>query len=88
MKMNAYSIWDKKVNAGNVPFFQINHAACIRTLSAMVNNGVNKDNGMTIATNPEDFVLFQVGTWDDQDMDYTATHPPLKVLELVELIEE
>lgn len=61
MNINVYSIFDTKAKVYQKPFFLMNDDVCIRAVKQAVND-VNTE----IHHNPEDFIVFQVGMFDDQ----------------------
>lgn len=61
MKMNVYSIYDRKALSYGMPFFQATDGAAARSLSDLAN-----DVNTMIGRHPTDFVLFNIGTYDDQ----------------------
>lgn len=60
MNLNAYVIYDRKAHVYHAPFFAISHGAAIRSFSDLAN-----DRNTTIGRHPLDYVLFQVGGFDD-----------------------
>lgn len=60
MKLNAYSLNDKKSRTFAAPFFFHNDAQAIRALVATA-----RDEITTIAKFPEDFDLYRIGSFDD-----------------------
>lgn len=61
MKLNLYSIFDKKARTYNTPFYLLNDEIAKRTALDLV-----KDHTTTIAKHPQDFILFRIGEFDDQ----------------------
>jgi len=55
-----YSILDKKTGSYSTPFFQQNDATATRMFADEING-----TDTLLAKHPEDFVLFNVGTWLD-----------------------
>jgi hypothetical protein len=62
MKINIYSIYDTEAKAYNTPFFMHNHALALRAFS----DQVNSDNENQIANHPEQFILYHIGTYNDE----------------------
>ena len=56
----VYSVYDSKVEAYLQPFFFPAKGAAIRAFSEIAN-----DKSSSIGKNPEDFTLFELGSWDD-----------------------
>lgn len=61
MKTNAYSIYDRKTLTYHLPFFQTTDGAAVRAFVDLCND---KDTGP--GRHPVDYVLFRIGTYDDQ----------------------
>lgn len=62
MKMNAYSIYDTKVEQWGLPFFSHHHAVAARIVTEAVNDGNTQ-----LSKYPNDYILFCIGTYDDHD---------------------
>ncbi|WNK13454.1 MAG: nonstructural protein [Microvirus sp.] len=63
MKLNAYSIYDRKAQIYHPPYFahiEDDHAPAIKILTDVVS-----DANTSIGRHPDDFVLFHVGSYDD-----------------------
>lgn len=60
MIMRIFAVKDKKMEAFLQPFFSINMATALRSLSEVV-----KDANHTFAKHSEDYVLYELGTFDD-----------------------
>jgi len=69
MFLNAYSIYDVKAGIFSQPYFSVNNAAAVRAFAQVAN-----DPGNQIAVNPEDYVLYKVGTFNDQTGDLNQEH--------------
>ena len=78
MKMKAYSVYDKKALVWTQPFFQLNDQVAQRVIS----NATNSE-GHNFNLNPEDYELYFVGEWNDEDGIFTSTHT--KILDLITL---
>lgn len=61
MLLNAYSIYDRKALQYHPPFYASTDGAAARSLSDLV-----QDPNTTIGRHPSDYVLYAVGTYDDQ----------------------
>lgn len=62
MKLNIFSIYDEKAQAYNTPFFQSHVGQAIRGFQDLC-----KDSQSTLFGHPEDFSLYHVGEFDDND---------------------
>lgn len=60
MILSAYALLDEKAQAFSVPWFVASEGLALRALSDLV-----ADNNTTVGRHPRDFVLYQVGTFDD-----------------------
>ena len=60
MNHELYSVYDTKSELYTLPFFVNNKAMAIRYFSNWVN-----DRTHTFGLNPEDYILFHLGTYDD-----------------------
>jgi len=61
MILQVYSIYDSAVKAYQDPFYMHSEGQAIRAFSDTVNNEKS-----LVHSHPEDFVLFYLGTYDDQ----------------------
>lgn len=61
MILNAYTIYDTKGLIFAPPFFSVNHGTARRMLRDLAN-----DPNTQIGRHPSDFVLYNLGTYDDQ----------------------
>lgn len=74
MILKVYSVYDAKVKAYGGPFFQTNAGEAIRTFTDIVN-----DERTTLHRHPTDYVLFEIGEWDNQVGQLKATVPPINL---------
>ena len=65
MKQQVFSIYDSKAQAYFPPFCLHNPQMAIRQFTDMVNDIESR-----ISKHPEDYTLFQIAEWDDQDSKY------------------
>lgn len=56
-----FTVFDTKIETYCVPFYMPHRGAAIRTFTEMVN-----DPSHTFGKHPEDYVLFELGSYDDQ----------------------
>lgn len=61
MKTKAYSIFDSKVGSYCSPFFLRSKGEAIRVFTDLAN-----DSKQNISKYPEDFVLFEIGDYDEE----------------------
>lgn len=71
MKLHAYCIYDSAAQAFNTPFFQQNDGLAIRAFQGLV----NADDKNNVSEYPEQFTLFKIGEYDDQDGKIKGTDP-------------
>jgi len=57
-----YSIFDSKAEIYKTPFEQVNNAEAMRTFHDLVN-----DKNTIISKHPEDYDLYNIGTWDNEN---------------------
>lgn len=81
MKVNLYSVRDVKAGAYNVPFCASNDAIAGRMLGGVVNG--NRET--SLARYPEDFQLFRIGTFSDDD-GVVSPEVPAFVLNATDLV--
>lgn len=71
MKLNIYSIYDSAAKAYATPFFMQNDGLAIRAFQSNVNS--NEENN--ISKYPDQFTLFRVGEYDDENGLITSESP-------------
>lgn len=81
MKQDVFSIYDHKAKAYSQPFHMVNEALAIRAFTANVNNPES-----AISTNPEDFTLYKLGSFDDNSgiFDSMEPQPIIKAIQVKE----
>lgn len=62
MKLKAYAIYDNKAAAFGRPFFQSQDGQATRMLADLVN-----DNSTTIFKHPEDYSVYRIGSYNDEN---------------------
>lgn len=81
MKLNVYSIYDNKARCYSVPFFQQNDGVALRSFIDLVN-----DKRSAVYAHAEDYVLHQIGTFED-DTAVLGSMPP-KILVTAASVQE
>lgn len=71
MKLKVFGIYDSKVQAYLPPFMMKTIGEAERALSAHVN-----DPQHNFCKYSEDFTLFELGTWDDSNAEYSLLNTP------------
>jgi hypothetical protein len=80
MKHNMYVIYDKAAQFYNKPFYMINNGLAMRAFKDLLD-----DPSTEIAKHPEDFVLFQVGEYEDTSATITTFEPAVTIARAHEL---
>lgn len=70
MILCIFSVYDLKAQVHSQPFFAVNSAVAVRNFETAVN-----DQSTVFSKHPSDFVLYQVGTFDDDVGDVSPTQP-------------
>lgn len=71
MLSKVYTVFDSKTGAYMQPFFMAAKGAAIRAFSDLVN-----DSQHTFGKHPEDYVLFEIGTYDDLSAELVSYSSP------------
>lgn len=74
MKTKAFAVYDSKVKAFMSPHFASAAGHAIRSFEAAAN-----DEKTTLCTHPEDFTLFEVGEYDDQNGTFENLKTPISL---------
>lgn len=82
MMIQSYSIFDNKALQYHPPFFSSTDGAAVRMLSDLVN-----DPNSSVGRHPGDYVLYCVGTWDDQHGAFAPLSPLRHVIDAVALVK-
>jgi hypothetical protein len=82
MKINMYVIYDVKAKFYNKPFYMQNDSIAIRAFNDLAN-----DPQTDVFKHPTDFILFNIGVYDDETASIEA-HDPLVLARAHELKEE
>lgn len=70
MHLIAYSLYDEKAGVFSPPFFVGTEGLALRAVSDLV-----ADNRTTVARHPNDFVLYELGRFDDQTAVFESIKP-------------
>lgn len=79
--LRAYSVFDRKSLIYAPPFYSQTDGSAVRALT----DGV-ADVNSAIGAHPNDYVLFFIGTYDDQKGLLTAVSPLVHVIDAIALI--
>lgn len=74
MNLKAFTIYDSKIGAYGRPFMQISTGEALRTWHDLVN-----DPQHAIHKHPEDFTLFELGSWSDEDGRFSNLAAPVSL---------
>lgn len=74
MILKAFSVYDSKALCYGVPFFMSSTGAAVRAFSDLVN-----DSQSTVYRHPGDFVLYQIGLFDDSVGKLEVVSPQLQL---------
>lgn len=75
MQMQAYAVYDRKAESYAQPFFAPNHAVAIRNFEGAVRSGNSQ-----LSTHPEDFSLWHLGEYDDEQGRFQNLQNPSQLL--------
>lgn len=81
MIRNIYSMYDSAIKAYMQPIFAESTGGLLRQLTDIL-----KDREHAFSKHPEDYTLFQLGTYDENTATFT-TNPPQKIVGMWELVE-
>jgi len=76
MLLQAYSIYDLKSLQYHAPFFTHTDGAAIRMVADLAN-----DLNTTVGRHPQDYVLYNVGTYSDENGTLEPTRPLRHVID-------
>ena len=83
MELRVYSIYDSKAGAFNTPFFMATDELAIRAAKDTVS-----DKETIFHRHPDDFVLYQVGVFNNTTGEVVGYSPALHVVAFVQLVEQ
>jgi len=84
MLKRMYTIYDKKAQFFDNIFYAVNDETAIRMLKNAFNQPEQQQAPFIV--NPEDFALFVVGTWNDNDG--TITNEVIQVTDILSLVPD
>lgn len=79
MILQVCALYDSATGAFGQPFF----VAAIGAATRMIADGVNSKREDQLAMHPEDFVLFQLGSYDDSVGRFVCPEHPVKIADAV-----
>ena len=81
MIMKVYTVLDVKVEAYLQPFFARSQGEAVRMFADSVNTPSTH-----LARYPEDFILFEIGEYDDQSAGITGYDAPVHVVKAIDVL--
>lgn len=84
MVIAIYSVFDKKSNHYQAPFFGLNDAQMLREFKIMLKNQKQRVENEY----PEDFTIFRIGYFSDECGSIEGTAEPEKVVEVSSIVEK
>lgn len=81
MILKAYAIYDNKGLIYHAPFFMVSKGQAVRALTDLVNDATT-----SIAKHPGDYVLYEIGQYDDQIGAMQPVAPLVHVCDAVALV--
>lgn len=81
MELKAYSIRDQKTGIFHCPFFKTTEPEALRDFAMLVNDGKSR-----VHSFPEDFDLYFLGTYDDNEGKFQALDTPNHLMKAVNCI--
>lgn len=81
-KVSVYAIIDVKSSRFMAPVTQANDAVAVRSFKARCEQ---KDS--IFYTNPEDFILYRIGEFNDESALIEATVPPVHICKALDFVE-
>lgn len=83
MNLNAYAIYDRKTLAYFPPFYAVTDGAAVRSLADLVG-----DPNTNVGRHPNDYVLYNVGIFDDSKGALIAHSPIIHVIDAASLVRQ
>lgn len=81
MKIKMFTVYDIKAQAYLPPFYMQSTGQAMRVFEDTAN-----DKDHQFGKHPEDYVLYEVGTFDDQDCSFELNKTPITLSKAIELI--
>ena len=81
MILQIFSIYDTKAESFNPPVYLTSPGLAIRSFSDSVQNPESQ-----FAQHPEDYTLFQIGSWDDQTSKFELLSTPKSLHVAIEFV--
>jgi len=81
--LKVFSVFDSKVCAYMNPIFLRSKGEALRVFEATVNSADHQFN-----KNPEDFTLFELGSWDEEKAKFTLNSTPISLGVALEFLKD
>lgn len=81
MILNVYTLFDTKALIFNTPFFAMNDGVAKRMCADLV-----ADMSTTVGRHPADYVLYNLGTYNDNDGAFALASPRNHVIDIISLV--
>lgn len=81
MLLKVYTIRDSKAEVYNTPFFQKTHGEAERSFNQLL-----RDEKSMVNKYPEDYDLYFIGNWDDQEGTFTPCDTPQHIAKAAHLV--
>lgn len=75
MNMRIFCVRDRQTDQYGTPMFLLSAGQAIRTFTDEINR---KENGNALNAHPEDYDLYEVGTWNTDEAKF-ETHTPKQI---------
>jgi hypothetical protein len=82
MIVKIFTVYDSKIESYLQPFFMMSKGAAVRALTDSVSDATHQ-----FAKYPEDFTLFELGSFDDADATFTMHPTPISLGVAVEFMK-
>lgn len=83
MITNAYSVFDRKALIYHKPFFEVTDGSAMRAFTDLAN-----DLQTGVGLHPTDYVLFRIGSYDDQLGKLLPVSPVVHVADAIALVRQ
>ena len=83
MKLKIYSIYDMAARNYNRPFYQHTKGEAVRSFTDLANDGESM-----ISKHPQDYFLFELGTFEDESGAITTHDAPVKCISAQECVAD
>ncbi|AZL82848.1 nonstructural protein [Apis mellifera associated microvirus 9] len=82
-RFSVFAVYDVKAGSYHPPFYQINKGLAMRSFSDLVANPQS-----TLYRHPQDFALYELGTFDDVTGKFDVLDTPLHISNATEWVQK